>query len=93
MIISFKHKGLENFFTKNQTKGVIASHTKKLKQILAILNAAKNIDDIKSVKSLRCHKLAGNKKTEHSVWVNKNWRVTFRFENGDAYILNYEDYH
>ena len=46
-----------------------------------------------SVTSLALHELKGNKKDIWSVTVQANWRITFRFENGNAYIVNYEDYH
>ena len=93
MIRSFQHKGLENLFLKGQTKGVKADHIKKLRQILAVLNAVKTLDEIKLVKPFRCHALTGHRKKEHAVWVNKNWRVTFEFKQGDIYLTNYEDYH
>lgn len=93
MIQSFRHKGLEAFFYKGSTKGVKADHIKKLRQILAVLNAANALDDIKSVKPLRCHPLTGSRKGEHSVWVNKNWRIVFEFIGGHVYLTNYEDYH
>ena len=93
MIISFPHKGLELLFKKGQTKGVMQNHVKKLRQILAILNAAAEIDDIKSINTLGYHQLTGMRKDEHSVWVNKNWRITFEFKDSDVYLTNYEDYH
>lgn len=93
MIVSFRHKSLESLFLKNQTKGVKIDHVKKLKQILAVLHAAQNIDDIKSLKSFPCHELTGNRKGKYAIWVNKNWRGTFTFKNGDVYLTHYEDYH
>lgn len=93
MIKNFRHKGLELFFLKGQAKGINVEHVKKLRQILGVLNAASHLEDIQSIKPLRCHKLTGKRKKEHAVWVNKNWRVTFIFEDGDVYLTNYEDYH
>ena len=93
MIRSFRHKGLEKLFLKGEARGVKAEHVKKLKQILGVLHAAVVIEDIQSVKPFRCHALTGARKGEHAVWVNKNWRVTFTFKDGDAYLTNYEDYH
>lgn len=93
VIKSFRHKGLENLFLKDQIKGVKIDHVKKLRQILAVLNAAKTLDEIKAIKPFRCHGLVGMRKNEHALWVNKNWRVTFEFKQGDVYLTNYEDYH
>ena len=39
------------------------------------------------------HTLRGESRGRWSIWVNGNWRVTFEFRDGDAYILDYEDYH
>ena len=93
MIRSFRNKGLEDLFLKGLTKGVKHEHAKKLRQILAVLHAAATLEDIQSVKPFRCHALTGKRKKEHAVWVNKNWRVTFEFDNGNVYLTNYEDYH
>ena len=93
MIISFRHKGLEQLYLHNKLKGVKADHVKKLKQILAVLNAASVIEDIQSVQPFGCHRLSGARKKEYAVCVNKNWQVTFEFSNGDVYLTNYEDYH
>jgi len=93
MIRSFRHKGLESLFMHNKIKGVRSDHVKKLRQILAVLHAATQLEDVQSVKSFRCHALSGHRKKEYAVWVNKNWRVTFEFVKGDVYLTNYEDYH
>lgn len=41
----------------------------------------------------QCHSLKGDRQGVWSMTVSGNWRITFEFINGDAYILNYEDYH
>jgi len=43
--------------------------------------------------SFKLHKLSGREKDVWSVWVNGNWRVTFQFSDGDAYVVDYRDYH
>ncbi|MCW5589786.1 MAG: type II toxin-antitoxin system RelE/ParE family toxin [Legionellales bacterium] len=93
MIKSFRHKGLEIFFRYGNSKGIKSDHIKKLRQILGALNAATELADIQSMKPFRCHALSGNRNKEQALGINKNWRVTFIFENGDAYLINYEDYH
>ncbi len=92
MIRSFAHKGLQKFFETGSTAGIQPKHEEKLERILAALDAA---DDIKNMNAptFRLHPLKGNKKGLWSVTVNGNWRVVFRFENGDAYVVNYMDYH
>jgi len=46
-----------------------------------------------NIPGYQLHKLKGKKKTLWSIRVNKNWRLTFEFTDGDIYILDYEDYH
>ena len=89
MIKSFAHKGLEKFFLTGSKAGIRADHAKKLARQLAILNVASNPKEMDIV-GWRLHKLT----TGHwSVWVNGNWRLTFKFDGEDAEIVDYEDYH
>jgi proteic killer suppression protein len=92
MIKTFKHKGLEAFFATGSTKGIQAAHAKKLRMQLAALNTATVIADM-DIPGYRLHPLKGDRKGLWSITVNGNWRITFEFENGDAFIVNYEDYH
>jgi len=92
MIKTFKHKGLEEFFIKGIKKGIIPEHSAKLARILDRLDASTTVKDM-SLPGYRLHQLSGKEKDIWSVTVNGNWRVTFYFEEGDAYIVNYLDYH
>jgi proteic killer suppression protein len=92
MIKSFKHKGLGKFFTSGSTKGIQSNHAKKLIMQLAALDTAQSVDDM-DIPGYRLHQLTGNKRGIWSITVSVNWRLTFEFEEGNIYILNYEDYH
>jgi len=92
MIKSFKHKGLEKFYESGSTRGIQANHAKKLRMQLAALDTAKSIDDM-DIPGYRLHQLTGDRRGIWSITVNANWRLTFEFEDGNVYILNYEDYH
>jgi proteic killer suppression protein len=92
MIKSFKHKGLEKLFVDDDSSEINPEHIEKLENILYMIDSAENIQDLNTV-SFKLHPLKGNKKGIWSITVRANWRITFRFENGNAYILNYEDYH
>ncbi|MCL1484220.1 MAG: type II toxin-antitoxin system RelE/ParE family toxin [Marinobacter sp.] len=92
MIRSFKHKGLAKFFKSGSIAGIQAAHAKRLRLILGRLNAASDAKDM-DLPGLRLHELSGNRAGIWSVMVSGNWRMTFRFEDGDAEIVNYEDYH
>lgn len=92
MIKSIKHKGLLLFFKTGKNSGIQHRHIKKLQMRLSALNTATVIEDM-DLPGYRLHKLQGDKHTFWSIRVDKNWRLTFEFENGDVYLLNYEDYH
>lgn len=92
MIISFKHKGLEQFFKTGSTAGIQAKHADRLNIILTALNAATAAQDLNR-SGWNLHRLKGEFAEHWSVKVNGNWRITFRFENGNAEIVNYQDYH
>jgi proteic killer suppression protein len=92
MIKSFKHKGLEDFFYTGKKKGIRPEHADPLERILDRLNAASEIRDM-SYPGSRLHKLAGDKKGQYGVKVSGNSRVFFEFVNGNAYVVDYGDYH
>ena len=92
MIKSFQHKGLEDFFYDGSKKGIQAKHEQKLADILDRLDAAKIISDMRYPGS-ELHLLKGNLKNFWAVKVSGNWRILFKFQEGDASIVNYTDYH
>lgn len=92
MIKTFKHKGLEDFFYPDSKKGIIPEHANRLGKILDRLNAASDIKDMNYPGSF-LHQLRGNKKGQYAVKVSGNWRVFFEFIDGDAFIVDYDDYH
>jgi len=92
MIKSFKHKGLKSYFESGTTRGIQAAHAKKLRLQLAALDTATSIDDM-DIPGYQLHPLKGNRKGLWSISVSGNWRVTFEFSDGNAFILDYEDYH
>lgn len=92
MIKSFKHKGLRQYFENGSTAGIMPQHAKKLKVQLAVLNQADKVSDL-DLPGYKLHPLKGDRDGIWSITVNGNWRMTFEFHDGDAYIVNYEDYH
>ena len=92
MIQSFRHKGLRRFYESGTAAGIQPKHAKRLRMLLAALDTAQVIGDM-DVAGFNLHPLKGQGKGRWSVWVNGNWRVTFEFRDGHAYVLDYEDYH
>jgi len=92
MIQSFRHKGLKRFYESGSAAGVQPHHAKRLRMLLTALDTAQSIEDM-DIPGIRLHPLKGEERGRWSVWVNGNWRVTFEFKDGHAYVLDYEDYH
>ena len=92
MIRSFAHKGLKKFFLAGSKAGIQPKHSSRLRLILAQLNQSWTVEDMR-IPTFELYELKGNRKGIWAVTVQANWRVTFRFENGHAEIVNYEDYH
>ena len=92
VIVSFRHKGLERLYRDGSKKGVQATHIPKLLRILSLLDVAQTPDDL-AIPSFRTHPLKGDLAGHWSIWVNGNWRVTFRFVESDVELVDYQDYH
>ena len=92
MIKSFKHKGLKKLYETGSKQGVKPEHATRLRLILARLDASVDPEDM-NLPGLVLHPLKGSLKSFWSVSVSGNWRVIFRFENGNATDVDYLDYH
>ncbi|MCK9511859.1 MAG: type II toxin-antitoxin system RelE/ParE family toxin [Pigmentiphaga sp.] len=92
MIKSFRHKGLRRFYETGNASGIQPSHGKRLRLQLIALNTATCIEDM-DLPGFRLHPLKGDMHGRWSIAVNGNWRVTFEFHDGNAHVLDYEDYH
>lgn len=92
VIVSFRHKGLERLYRDGSKKGVQAAHVPKLFRILSLLDVAQNQDDL-AIWGFRTHQLKGHLAGHWSIWVNGNWRITFRFIDSDVELVDYQDDH
>ncbi|MBK6865247.1 MAG: type II toxin-antitoxin system RelE/ParE family toxin [Ideonella sp.] len=92
MILSFRHRGVEAFFTTGSKAGIQAAHAGKLGAMLRRLNEAAKPQDM-NLPGWRLHPLKGELKGHWSAWVSGNWRLTFRFVGPDAELVDYLDYH
>ena len=92
MIKSFRHRGLQRFFTKGTTAGIQAKHDKRIRLVLARLHASTCPQDM-GLPGLRLHPLKGKRKGRWAVSVSGNWRITFQFDAADVTDVDYEDYH
>ena len=92
MIKSWKHKGLRELFLKGIRKGVRSDMVDRLRRRLDVLDAADSIQAF-GLPGFRLHSLKGTLSGKYSIRVTRNWRITFRFENGDVFDVTLEDYH
>ena len=92
MMRSIRHKGLRRLFEDDDSRGVRADHVEKLQRILARLQAARAVLDM-DLPGYRLHPLKGALKGYYAVTVQANWRVIFRFVDGEAQDVDYLDYH
>ena len=92
MLRSFRHKGVEHFFKSGSRAGIQAAHAPRLARQLSALDAATRPEDMNRP-GWGWHPLKGGLLGHWSVSVNGNWRLTFTFENGDAILVDYQDYH
>ena len=92
MIIQFKHRGLQLFFTKGSCKGIPAQFASLLERILDRLDSSSCPDDM-NLPGYKFHELEGKRKGVYAVSVSGNWRVSFEFKDSDVINVNLEDYH
>ena len=92
MIKTFNHKGLERFYLTGSKRGIQAAHADRLEdQLLRLAEAT--APSAMNFPGWNLHPLKGELKGHWSVKVSGNWRMTFRFEDGDAILVDYQDYH
>ena len=92
MVRSIRHKGLKRLSEEDDPRSVNREHAEKLRDILARLDAAGAITDM-DLPGFRLHPLKGELKGFWEVTVRANWRVIFRFADGDALDIDHIDYH
>ena len=92
MIRSFRNRGLKRLYERGDRSQVNQNHVDKIEVILADLDAAPTIEHMRRP-GYRLHLLTGNLKEFYAVDVSGNWRITFRFKDGDAFDVNLADRH
>jgi toxin HigB-1 len=92
MIKSFRHKGLRQFFEDDDGSKLPPDMLNRISLILSTLHAAQEREGM-NVPTFRLHVLKGELKGFHAVTVRANWRIIFRLKNGDAFDVDFIDYH
>lgn len=94
-IKSVRHKGLRRLIEDDDASGLQAPFAPKIRRILSFLQDMEREDELRTVPSWKAHQLTGDRKGVWSLFVSKNWRITFRIDQAEIEIidLDYEDYH
>jgi proteic killer suppression protein len=93
MIKTFADKQTERVWNREFSKKLPADIQKAARRKLIMVHAASVLSDLKIPPHNRLEKLSKDRKGQHSIRINDQWRVCFRFENGDAYEVEIVDYH
>lgn len=92
MVKTFRHKGLKRLFEKDQLGGVRADQASRIRDVLAHLDLAETPVEL-DLPGYRLHALKGDRKGYWSVTISGNWRIIFRFDDGNAFDIDLVDYH
>jgi len=92
VIKSFRHKGLKQFFTKGNKRGIASFSVGRVKRILFAIDAASSTLDL-MIPGFDTHELGGNRMGTWAISLTGNYRITFAPEGADMKDVNLEDYH
>ena len=93
-IESIRHKALRRFAETGQPKGLPADSVDRLRRMLAYIDAVEAAEELRTPPNFGAHQLTGDRKGEWSLFVTKNWRMTFRINGAGAIEdMDLEDYH
>jgi proteic killer suppression protein len=92
-IRSIEHRGLKRFIEDDDTRGIRGDLVNRVRNILAALISASNMEGVEGPPGWRVHQLTGDRNGTWSISASGNWRITFTIDAGEISNLNLEDYH
>ena len=92
-IRSFRHKGLERLYRKDDPSGLPPAAVAKLRNMFAFLDAMRTEQELRTLPHWGAHPMTGDRRGTWSLSVTRNWRLTFRVIEGELDLVNFEDYH
>jgi proteic killer suppression protein len=93
MIRTFRHRALEQFYRTGRPRGLPQDLVARIRRVLTVLDGAKSVGDVDFLPGMRLHPLKGHLAGYWSVSVSGNWRIVFRFDDGEAMDVDLVDYH
>ncbi|HUO76115.1 MAG TPA: type II toxin-antitoxin system RelE/ParE family toxin [Thermodesulfovibrionales bacterium] len=93
MIKSFRGKDTEKLFLRQLSSKFPSEIRRSALRKLLVLDGAERLEDLRVPPGNRLEKLTGNRHGQHSIRINDQWRICFRWHQGDAYDVEVTDYH
>lgn len=93
MIKTFADRYTQELFASGQSKRLPPDIVRRARRKLEYIDLAARLDDLQVPPGNRLHKLGGDRKGQHAIAINDQWRICFRFVDGDAYDVEVTDYH
>lgn len=93
VIKTFANKETQRLFIKGKSKRLPLDLVKRAVRRLEYIHYASSLNDLRVPPSNRIHALKADRKGQHSISINEQWRICFRFIEGDAYDVEITDYH
>jgi len=93
MIKTFANRHTQELYVTGVSRRLPSDIAKRAARKLEYVNAATRLDDLKVPPGNRLHALERDREGQHSISVNDQWRICFRFTDGDAYDVEIADYH
>ena len=92
MIRSFADRETERLFRRERSRVPSDIQRRALRKLL-LIHAATDINQLRVPPGNRLEALGGDREGQHSIRINRQWRICFRWQNGDAYDVEIADYH
>jgi proteic killer suppression protein len=93
MIKTFADKHTWEIYAKGKSKRIAPDIIKRAIRRLEYIDLATRLEDLKVPPSNRLHALKGDRKGQYAISINDQWRICFKFLDGDAYDVEITDYH
>jgi proteic killer suppression protein len=93
VIKTFADRRTKELYETGKAKRLPPDVAKRAARKLEYVDLATTLDDLRSPPGNRLHALEGDRKGQHSISINDQWRICFNFEDGDAYDVEVCDYH
>lgn len=92
MIRTYRHNGLQELAETGKTARIDAKFHARIIEALNVLKAASDLRQV-ALPALRLHQLKQYKPLRYSIWISAQWRITFEWDKGEAYRVDFEQYH